>query len=674
MPDGLSEEGLARARSLAFYSEALRAEGRGETEAAFSNYTAALQLAPASEIIYRHMVIGRLEKRQYAEAQRILDEWLDRDPQSQEALLWLAFVCKATRQTDREEDIYRRMIRAAPTNATAYVELAGRYLAKGKDDQAIELLRDAERRVTEPAEIRSVLGHLYYRRAINAEKTRAAGKHRAAALKLLAGLARQKTNDVAVLYQLGDLYIRDGQLTLALETFGRIEALYPENLQIRQRLAAAFAPNDDAAAGIRTLEPLAQRKDASARVLYYLGELCESAGQREAARAHFMSAIRASPQDPVIYLRLAVFEMQDSMEAAIGVLEEGVRQIPDNKRIPGVLGYLLLMNKDYAEAARVFAEQEKTSPKSLPSNLLIYHSIALQMSGEPKQAARLLVQAMGKSKTALDTYVQFVFREMTDSDVAPTVAVLEQVAHLQKTNPAIYIYLGTLNHYLEAYGKAADAYARAHTLAGRSRERDELLTSSFYFWYGAACERDGRIGKAESLFKKSIALDPENADACNYLAYMWAEHGTNLVQATRLVKRALALKPDNGAYRDTLGWIYYMQGDYPRARKQVEKAAQLMPQDPTITDHLGDIYLRLGQEDKALASWKESFLLDPDNPRVVEKLKARGVDLDALRKQLKAKEEAPAPDNTPSLPDLWEGTNGPVPELPTQPVRPATGP
>src|SRR5690606_41023281 len=71
-----------------------------------------------------------------------------------------------------------------------------------------------------------------------------------------------------------------------------------------------------------------------------------------------------------------------------------------------------------------------------------------------------------------------------------------------------------------------------------------------------------------------------------------------LERGLELVNRALEIQPDNPAYIDTRGWIYFMMGRYPEARDEIERAIALMPDDPTLTDHLVDIYEKLRSEER----------------------------------------------------------------------------
>ena len=87
------------------------------------------------------------------------------------------------------------------------------------------------------------------------------------------------------------------------------------------------------------------------------------------------------------------------------------------------------------------------------------------------------------------------------------------------------------------------------------------------------------------------------------------------------VSQALIHDAGNGAYIDTLGWVYFQRGDAQRALQKVERALELEGEDAVITDHLGDIYQRLGLPDKARAMWQKSLQLDAHNKAVEQKLR-----------------------------------------------------
>ena len=88
-----------------------------------------------------------------------------------------------------------------------------------------------------------------------------------------------------------------------------------------------------------------------------------------------------------------------------------------------------------------------------------------------------------------------------------------------------------------------------------------------------------------------------------------------------LIKKALELNPGNGAYIDSLGWVYFKKGMLEDARKELEKAQETIGEDPVVYDHLGDVYFKTGMLDKAKEAWTKSIGLKEDK-KVKEKLNA----------------------------------------------------
>jgi tetratricopeptide (TPR) repeat protein len=93
----------------------------------------------------------------------------------------------------------------------------------------------------------------------------------------------------------------------------------------------------------------------------------------------------------------------------------------------------------------------------------------------------------------------------------------------------------------------------------------------------------------------------------NYYGYMLGDLGIRLDEAQALVKRALAEDPYNGAYLDSLGWIYYKQNKLPDAEATLRKALERESHDPTIHSHLGDVYAKSGRAEQAFAEWERSL-------------------------------------------------------------------
>jgi tetratricopeptide (TPR) repeat protein len=80
-----------------------------------------------------------------------------------------------------------------------------------------------------------------------------------------------------------------------------------------------------------------------------------------------------------------------------------------------------------------------------------------------------------------------------------------------------------------------------------------------------------------------------------------------LDDALALIQGALEIDPWNGAYLDSLGWVYVKLGRLNEARDPLERAAREYPKDPTVLEHLGDYYDRTGDVVRAKTYWQRAL-------------------------------------------------------------------
>ena len=140
----------------------------------------------------------------------------------------------------------------------------------------------------------------------------------------------------------------------------------------------------------------------------------------------------------------------------------------------------------------------------------------------------------------------------------------------------------------------------------------DTLRAGLTFQLGEAYERTRRYDEAAEQFQAVLEIQPENSTAMNYLGYMWADNGENLEQALDLVRQAVALEPNNGAYVDSLGWALFRLGQFEEARRHLERANQLTPEDSTILEHLGDVYVALGDTGRARKAYEQALAIDDE--------------------------------------------------------------
>jgi Tfp pilus assembly protein PilF len=74
-----------------------------------------------------------------------------------------------------------------------------------------------------------------------------------------------------------------------------------------------------------------------------------------------------------------------------------------------------------------------------------------------------------------------------------------------------------------------------------------------------------------------------------------------------MIRKAVDIEPGNGAYLDSLGWVYFKLGQYELAEDNLRQAVQRDQTDPTVHEHMGDLYEKTGRIRQAAAQWQLSL-------------------------------------------------------------------
>lgn len=199
---------------------------------------------------------------------------------------------------------------------------------------------------------------------------------------------------------------------------------------------------------------------------------------------------------------------------------------------------------------------------------------------------------------------------------------LTHATKLDPNNIELYKKLGQIYFEQNNLVSAEKVY---RTIVGLSPQdtRARLLLGVIY-------EKQDRIEEAIEEFETVISVDADNHIALNALGYLFAERGINLDRAEIMIKKALEFQPDNAAYLDSLGWVYFRKGLIEEALRKLKQAVGLLD-DPVIFNHLGEVYFSKGDLDRAENNWQRSLKLDASQ----KEIKIR---IEELRK-IRSKEE-----------------------------------
>lgn len=294
-----------------------------------------------------------------------------------------------------------------------------------------------------------------------------------------------------------------------------------------------------------------------------------------------------------------VLLLQDKEKQAFSILKELRENSNDPDAIDIVTARLYLRTKNLEKAASVL--EPLAVNKGVDEAIYMLSVIRYQQKNE-LQALTLLRKIKTDSTYHEDGLSLQVRIFMEKKQFKTAIALLRDAITSNKdSSPELYTLLASL--YMEQ-GLFQDGYS---TL-------DAALTvhpdsTKVYFEYGLLLEKENKRELALQRMKTLLELDPDHAEALNYVGYTWADMGINLELALSYIQKAIQLKPGNGYIRDSLGWVYFRMGELALATKEIMKALQMEPNDPYIHEHLGDIYRKLGDNQKALNAYKEALRL-----------------------------------------------------------------
>ncbi|UCG50974.1 MAG: tetratricopeptide repeat protein [Candidatus Latescibacterota bacterium] len=271
-------------------------------------------------------------------------------------------------------------------------------------------------------------------------------------------------------------------------------------------------------------------------------------------------------------------------------------------------------NDNSPELARVLGEISARAGKS--SEALSYYREAIRLGPQDYRNHLALFFASSSAFTPEDT-------ERIELSPDEGARLLDAAAAVVRNDDFEGLYLVGISYQsIDSLPSALEFLNRAN----RVRANDERVLLNL----AAVLEKMERYEDAEPHLAALHDLQPTDPTTCNFYGYLLALMGTDLEKAERLILTALEQDPENGYYIDSLGWVYFMGGDYDRAVVELEKASSLVRDDPVILEHLGDVYTALDRLGDALSAYEKSMELRDDATDIDEIRKK----IDATRKRL----------------------------------------
>ena len=187
------------------------------------------------------------------------------------------------------------------------------------------------------------------------------------------------------------------------------------------------------------------------------------------------------------------------------------------------------------------------------------------------------------------TFIEKNFKDFSN----PSVKILFDLGNIYKNNKEFKKSINFYSLLLSKLNESSEAYA------------DVLYKR------GGSYERIGDNINSDKDLIKSLSIKPDDPYVMNYLAYSWLERKYKIDEAIEMLEKAYQQKRNDPYIIDSVGWGYYLTGDFVNAEKFLQRAIELMPYDPIVNDHYGDILWKLNRKIEATYYW-ESVLKSKD--------------------------------------------------------------
>jgi len=291
---------------------------------------------------------------------------------------------------------------------------------------------------------------------------------------------------------------------------------------------------------------------------------------------------------------------------------ESLEEDPSDTRFKVAL--IQIEKQNYREAIRELSLVLAKNPKH--SEARYYLASLYAGSGKRKEAIEELDEIDAESPMYIKarTFAAFILRQ--DDEFGKALDAIDDALKLEPKNLNLTLYSVLV---LRDQGEYREAEKRL-----RRAIEDHPTDERVRFNLAVVLHERGKRQEAIIEMEKIVDGNPQNSDALNFIAYAYAEDGRDLERAEQLVTKALKIKPSDGYYLDTLGFVYFRRGMMQQAEETLSRAVGITGQDPVIVEHYVQVLVAQQKWPQAVGVLKSitTIELSPDERRDKDKVQS----------------------------------------------------
>jgi tetratricopeptide (TPR) repeat protein len=627
-------QGQTNAKAQAYYhfSKARLLDDQGQGGQAIDEYKKALEIDPNNSLIYSEMAESYLRNNRVREATDSATKavQIDRDNVEAHKLLstiYLQVISRANAQQPPSVETinnaiheFEEILRIDPTERQSFVMLGRLYQIKGDRDKATQIYKQllgvepgSEEGVTALAKLHMDAGN--YKEAVG----------------LLEQFVTQRPDSDSALQTLGEAYSELQEYSKAADAYKRASDLDPDDIEIKKAEAEAYYRADRVDDAVKLYQDLTKAAPDDGLSLLRLGQLYRRQAKYDLARQYLQKAAQSFPDNVEVQFNLVMLDHDE------GRLEDALKRAND------ILKKTEKSNGRYTEAEkqnrRIFLVNQGMLNRDLgnfDAAVKTFQDVKTLTNEKDGRIDAVIIETYRMAKN-LDKALQFSDQSLVENPgnrqlqifhadlVAEKGRVDEGIRSLQQLEKGNADDLDILSAMVSVYQRAKK-FDQAQNVLNTAVQRfaaDEQV----YFMQGSLYEKQKKYPEAEQAFRKALDLQKDDPAVLNYLGYMLADRGVRLDEAESLVAKAVKADPTNGAYLDSLGWVYYKQNRLDLAEEYLKKAVIFVNSDSSIHDHMGDLYYKTKRYDDARNEWNKAIQLSSEQEEI-DKVKKK---LDELK-------------------------------------------
>lgn len=395
-----------------------------------------------------------------------------------------------------------------------------------------------------------------------------------------------------------------------LDFYKKMRTYYPDNLHYALQYALTSLQMKNTAEAQKTLEEIVKKDSSDANTLFVLGNLYEIKKDTINALGIYKKILLLSPLNDEVLSRLyRLYRSSRRWEEMSNFLEQ-LLQKNENSQVRLMLAETYYLQEKRSEAKAILQPIVNDSTYRFAA-----YELLGRMAFEEENYAEAENYFTSLSQQNPDNHFAWLFLAVLNNrqnNYEKSLKVLEQALTLHPDNVDLLSLYGST---LSQVGRDQDALIPLERALALDNAHISTISS-----IAAVYDKLKMWDKSDSLYTAALEKTPNNALLLNNFSYSLAQRNLELQKALEMVNRALEIDPDNGAYLDTKGWIYYQMGEYPRALEFIQKALNSREDSAEVLEHMGDVHLKLNQPEQAKSYWQKALEKDPNNSSLLEKI------------------------------------------------------